>query len=317
MALAKSRPHKEPPVTSLRANWMKRLIRKTVKPLLSPETTIETQRFLADIGLQLNVLPKGTHIVATEIAGRYAEWVSHEEVSTEHVVLYFHGGAYNIGSAKSHRNLTAHLAKAMQCPILVLDYRLAPEHPFPAALSDATSAYQWLLDHDHEPEHIAIAGDSAGAGLVMATALELKQRNLPMPAVLGAISPWVDMTMSGESVTSKAELDPMIRKDWLDEMINNYAIDVDPASPLCSPIFADLAELPPIFIQVGSDEILLDDAVRLAQRAEATGTPVELQIWEDMWHVWHFQAGILPESDQAIEEFANALKQEFVSKGFE
>lgn len=296
---------------------MKRIIRNTVKPLLSPDTSVDTQRLVSELGLKLNVLPKGTHIVATEIAGRYAEWVSHETVTTENVVLYFHGGAYNIGSAKSHRNVTAHLAKAMQCPILVLDYRLAPEHPFPAALSDATAAYQWLLAHEHDPKHIALAGDSAGAGLAMATALELKHQNTPLPAILGVISPWVDLTMSGESVVSKAALDPMIRKDWLEVMINNYATDVDPASPLCSPIFADLSNLPPIFIQVGSEEILLDDAVRLAQRAEASGTPVDMQIWEGMWHVWHYQSGIVPEANQAIEEFATALKQRFVTKGFD
>lgn len=293
---------------SLRAQLVKKALQNSIKPLLSPTTSTELQRRVTDFGLQLNLLPLGTEITCTDIHGIPAEWVTnHRQTSSDTVILYLHGGAYNIGSTKSHRNLTAHLARATGATILLLDYKLAPEFPFPAALTDATDAYQWLLEHGHQPQDIIIAGDSAGGGLALATALSLKDKHIPLPSCLGLISPWVDMTMSGESVKSKAAMDPMIREDWLNVMINNYAVDLPPESPLCSPIFANLDGLPPIHIQVGSDEILLDDALRLAQRAESQGITVNLEIWDEMWHVWHFQAGLVPEANQAIEAFADLL----------
>jgi len=293
---------------SLRAKLMKKALQNSIKPLLSPHTSIKTQRLLTDIGLRMNLLPLGTHITPVDIDGLNAEWIANKHHnSTDTIILYLHGGAYNIGSTKSHRNLTAHLAKASEATILLLDYRLAPEHPYPAALIDAVKAYKWLIDGGHLAEDIVIVGDSAGGGLAVATALSLKGEGLQMPRALGLISPWADMTMSGESVKSKADLDPMIRKDWLDAMINNYATDLPPDSPLCSPIYADLEGLPPVYIQVGSDEILLDDAVRLAQRIESSGGRVNLDVWEDMWHVWHFQAGLIPEANKAIEEMADHL----------
>lgn len=293
---------------SLRAKLMKKALQNSIKPLLSPHTSIKTQRLLTDIGLRMNLLPLGTHITPVDIDGLNAEWIANKHHnSTDTIILYLHGGAYNIGSTKSHRNLTSHLAKASEATILLLDYRLAPEHPYPAALTDAVKAYKWLIDCGHLAEDIVIVGDSAGGGLAVATALSLKDEGLQMPRALGLISPWADMTMSGESVKSKADLDPMIRKDWLDAMINNYATDLPPDSPLCSPIYADLEGLPPVYIQVGSDEILLDDAVRLAQRIESSGGRVNLDVWEDMWHVWHFQAGLIPEANKAIEEMADHL----------
>ena len=293
---------------SLRAKLMKKALQNSIKPLLSPHTSIKTQRLLTDIGLRMNLLPLGTHITPVDIDGLNAEWIANKHHnSTDTIILYLHGGAYNIGSTKSHRNLTSHLAKASEATILLLDYRLAPEHPYPAALTDAVKAYKWLIDCGHLAEDIVIVGDSAGGGLAVATALSLKDEGLQMPRALGLISPWADMTMSGESVKSKADLDPMIRKDWLDAMINNYATDLPPDSPLCSPIYADLEGLPPVYIQVGSDEILLDDAVRLAQRIESSGGRVNLDVWEDMWHVWHFQAGLIPEANKAIEQMADHL----------
>ena len=293
---------------SLRAKLMKKALQNSIKPLLSPHTSIKTQRLLTDIGLRMNLLPLGTHITPVDIDGLNAEWIANKHHnSTDTIILYLHGGAYNIGSTKSHRNLTSHLAKASEATILLLDYRLAPEHPYPAALTDAVKAYKWLIDCGHLADDIVIVGDSAGGGLAVATALSLKDEGLQMPRALGLISPWADMTMSGESVKSKADLDPMIRKDWLDAMINNYATDLPPDSPLCSPIYADLEGLPPVYIQVGSDEILLDDAVRLAQRIESSGGRVNLDVWEDMWHVWHFQAGLIPEANKAIEEMADHL----------
>ncbi|GAA3911339.1 alpha/beta hydrolase [Litoribacillus peritrichatus] len=295
-------------MASLRAQVIKKTLRSSIKPLLSPNTSITTQRRLTDFGLQLNILPFGTEISETELDGIPTEWVSNKHtLDCDNVILYLHGGAYNIGSPKSHRNVTAHLARATGSMVLAIDYRLAPEHPCPAGLSDVIKVYRWLLAHDHNPKNLAIAGDSAGGGLTVASVLEMKEENLPLPAVLGVISPWVDLTMSGESVRSNAAIDPMIRKDWLEAMINNYATDLAPSSPLCSPINGDLTGLPPLLIQVGSDEILLDDAIRLAQRAESYGVSVELDIWESMWHVWHFQAGLIPEADQAIQDLANHL----------
>ncbi|GLQ32012.1 alpha/beta hydrolase [Litoribrevibacter albus] len=293
---------------SFRAKLVKRTLEKSIKPLLNPTTSIGVQRRVMDLSLQLNLLPSGTKISPVEIRDIPAEWISnvHSKASNT-VILYLHGGAYNIGSTKSHRNLVAHLAKASGATVLLLDYKLAPEFPFPAALTDAVDAYQWLLEHGHQADDIVIAGDSAGGGLALATALSLKDQHIPQPSALGLISPWTDLTLSGETVKSKAHRDPMIRKDWLETMINNYAIDLPSDSPLCSPIFANLEGLPPIYIQVGEDEILLDDAMRLAQRAEAQGVSVVLEIWEEMWHVWHFQAGLLSESNEAIQQLANYI----------
>lgn len=230
-----------------------------------------------------------------------AEWVHPPSARAGHVVLYLHGGGYVIGSPRSHRHLAAAIAGAAGTDALLLDYRLAPEHPFPAALDDAVAAYRWLLDQGILAEHIAVAGDSAGGGLTVATLLALRDAHLPRPAAGVCISPWVDLTCSGGSYQSKAGVDPIVRQAGVAEMARAYLGTTDPRSPLASPLFADLRGLPPLLIHVGSDEVLLDDAIGLAERAKAAGVDATLEQWDRMIHVWHWFLPLLDEAQAAVK----------------
>ena len=230
-----------------------------------------------------------------------AEWLRPPSARAGHVVLYLHGGGYVIGSPRSHRHLAAAIAGAAGTNALLLDYRLAPEHRFPAALDDAVAAYRWLLDQGIAAEHIAVAGDSAGGGLTVATLLALRDAHLPRPAAGVCISPWVDLTCSGGSYQSKAGVDPIVRQAGVAEMARAYLGSTDPRSPLASPLFADLRGLPPLLIHVGSDEVLLDDAIGLAERAKAAGVDATLEQWDRMIHVWHWFLPMLDEAQAAVE----------------
>ncbi len=192
--------------------------------------------------------------------------------------------------------------------MLVPNYRLAPENPYPAAIEDATAVYGWLLDQGFKPEHIAIGGDSAGGNLAVVTLLALRDARVELPAAAILLSPWTDLTLSGESVTTRAEVDPMIKPGETGEHIAYYVGNHDPASPLISPIFANLHGLPPLLIHVGNDEVLLGDSVRLADRAQAAGTKVKLKVWEGMWHVFQALAIMLPEGRASIDELGAFVK---------
>jgi epsilon-lactone hydrolase len=216
-------------------------------------------------------------------------------------VLYLHGGGYVIGSLRSHRHLAAAIAGAAGASALSLDYRRAPEDPFPAAVDDAVASYRWLLEQGITPGRIVIAGDSAGGGLTVATLVALKDARVPLPAGGVCISPWVDLTFSGASYETKAAVDPIVRRPGIDEMARAYLGKTDPRTPLASPAFADLRGLPPLLIHVGSDEVLLDDAVQLALRAKAAGVSAMLEVWDRMIHVWHWFLPMLEEADSAIQ----------------
>jgi monoterpene epsilon-lactone hydrolase len=229
-----------------------------------------------------------------------AEWLRPPSAMPGRVVLYLHGGGYVIGSPRSHRHLAAAIASAAEASALLLDYRLAPEHPFPAAVDDATAAYRWLLDQAIAPERIVIAGDSAGGGLTVATLLALREARVPLPAGGVCISPWVDLTCSGASYGTKADADPIVRRSGVEEMARAYLGATPPRTPLASPLFADLRGLPPLLIHVGSDEVLLDDAVQLAERAKAHGVDATLEIYDRMIHVWHWFLPMLEEAETAV-----------------
>ena len=237
-----------------------------------------------------------------------AEWLHPPSARAGHVVLYLHGGGYVIGSPRSHRHLTAAIAGAAGTNALLLDYRLAPEHPFPAAVDDAVAAYRWLLDQGILAEHIAVAGDSAGGGLTVATLLALRDAHLPRPAAGVCISPWVDLTCSAGSYQSKAGVDPIVRQAGVAEMARAYLGTTDPRSRLASPLFADLRGLPPLLIHVGSDEVLLDDAIGLAERAKAAGVDATLERWDRMIHVWHWFLPLLDEAQAAIESIGGFVR---------
>jgi phosphinothricin tripeptide acetyl hydrolase len=237
-----------------------------------------------------------------------AEWLRPPSAEPGRVVLYLHGGGYVIGSPRSHRHLAAAIAGGAGASALLLDYRLAPEHPFPAAVEDATAAYRWLLDQAIAPERIVIAGDSAGGGLTVATLLALREARVPLPAGGVCISPWVDLTCSGASYATKADADPIVQRSGVEEMARAYLGATSPRTPLASPLFADLRGLPPLLIHVGSDEVLLDDAVQLAARAKAAGVDVTLEVYDRMIHVWHWFLPMLDEAQTAVEAIGRFVR---------
>jgi monoterpene epsilon-lactone hydrolase len=252
--------------------------------------------------------PPDVKVERVNVPAAPAEWLRPPSAVPGRVVLYLHGGGYVIGSPRSHRHLAAAIAGAAGASALLLDYRLAPEHPFPAAVEDATAAYRWLLDQATAPEHIVIAGDSAGGGLTVATVLALREARVPLPAGGVCISPWLDLTCSGASYATKAAADPIVRRAGVEEMARAYLGATPPRTPLASPLFADLRGLPPLLIQVGSDEVLLDDAVQLAERAKAAGVDATLEIYDRMIHVWHWFLPMLDEAQTAVEAIGRFVR---------
>jgi epsilon-lactone hydrolase len=233
--------------------------------------------------------------------GVRAEWTSTPQDDRDAALLYVHGGGYVIGSLDSHRQMVSEAGRAAKAWALALDYRLAPEHLFPAAVEDAVSGYRYLVSRGIRPERIAIAGDSAGGGLVVSAMVAIREAGLAQPACGWCISPWVDMEGIGESMSSKAAADPMVQREGLLEMARLYLGGADPRSPLAAPIYADLRGLAPLLIQVGAAETLLDDAMRLAKAAGAADVRVDLQIWPEMVHVWHIFHPELKAGKRAIE----------------
>ena len=252
--------------------------------------------------------PDGVTCTPVDAGGVSAEWSVAAGVDEAKVVLYVHGGGYVMGSAGSHRDMTGRLSKAAGARVLSLNYRLAPEHPFPAPVDDAVAAYRWLLAQGISPGNIAVAGDSAGGGLAIAALLALRDAGEPLPAAGIGISAWVDMEGTGESMTTRAAVDPVVQKEGLLGMAKLYLGDADPKSPLAAPLHADLGGLPPLLLQVGDAETLLDDSMRLAEKARAAGVDVTLKVWDEMPHVWHLFAPILPEGRQAIDEIGSFVQ---------
>jgi acetyl esterase/lipase len=219
--------------------------------------------------------------------GVSAEWTTTPRDTRDAALLYLHGGGYVIGSLDSHRHLAAEAGRAAGMQALALDYRLAPEHPFPAAVADALAGYRFLLARGIKPERIAITGDSAGGGLVVAAMLAIREAELPQSGCGWCISPWVDMEANGETMSTKALADPTVQRAGILDMARMYLNAADPRSPLAAPIYGDLSGLAPLLIQVGAAETLLDDALRLAKVAGAADVRVDLQVWPEMIHVWH------------------------------
>jgi acetyl esterase/lipase len=250
--------------------------------------------------------PEGVSIRKSTLGGRQAEWISPdgtpEDDSDGAVVLYLHGGGYCIGSLDTHRGLAARIARATDCTVVTIDYRLAPEHRFPGAVEDACAAYQELLAAGRRPGRIAIAGDSAGGGLTIATLLALRSDRTPLPAAAVCLSPWVDLTQSAPTYQTLADADPMVSKEGLDVMAAAYLGDSDAHNQLASPIFADnLGDLPPVLIEVGEHEVLLDDSLRLAERIRSDGGSVSLTEWPELIHVFQaFPGPLVPEADESI-----------------
>ena len=262
-------------------------------------TVAEMRARIAEVGERFPA-PAEAEVTPVTVAGRSAEWVAAPGVDADRAVLYLHGGGYVIGSCDTHRNLAYNLSAASKARVLLLDYRLAPESPFPAAVEDAVAAYCWLLDEGFAPGRLSVAGDSAGGGLTVAALVALRYRGQPMPAAGLCLSPWVDMEGVGASMTAKEAEDPTLNHEVLLWFSERYLAGADARAPLAAPIYADLKGLPPLLVQVGTAEVLLDDSLRLAERARAAGVDVSLDVAHDMMHVWHLFEPLLDEAGEAI-----------------
>ncbi len=243
-----------------------------------------------------------------DAGGVDGEWFDPAGGDTDRVLLYLHGGGYLLGSVESHRAMIERITKATGARVLAVNYRLAPEHPYPAAVEDGVAAYRWLLAQGYAADRISIAGDSAGGGLTIAVLVTLRDAGESMPACAVPISPWTDMECSGDSITSRAAVDPMVQKEILLEMGGVYLNGADPKDPLASPLNADFSGLPPLLIQVGDAEVLLDDSTRLEDKMKAAGVDVTVEVWDEMVHVWHLFAPILDKGQEAIDGLGAFVK---------
>ena len=259
----------------------------------------EMRQGMQQIGA-LNRPPEGTSVESVSIDGVSCEWVAAPGARDDAAIMYLHGGGYVLGSPATHRNLTGYLSQAAGIRVLAVDYRLAPEHPHPAAVDDAVTAYRWLLASGLTPERVMLAGDSAGGGLALATMLALRESSAPLPAAAALLSPWVDLALLGESMDVKGEVDPMLSRAMLQRMADAYLAGRAPSTDLASPLYADLTGLPPLLVQVGTAEVLLADALRLAERARDAGVTVELEEYPDLIHVFQWFVPLLPEATEAL-----------------
>jgi epsilon-lactone hydrolase len=292
------------PSLSLRARLLRYLVLWLTKPAFNQNATPASRAHLDKLARMALVAP-GSTVTHKPLGGVPTEWVNHPASGARGFVLYLHGGGYVTCSPRTHRSLTSRLARAARVCVVVPDYRLAPENPHPAAVDDALAAYRGLLDQGIPARDIVIGGDSAGGGLTLALALRIKALGLPQPAGLLLLSPWTDLTLSGTSMRDPAVREWVLSPVFIAKAAQDYMAGQDPLTPTGSPLFADLAGLPPLFIQVGTDEVLLDDSTRLAQRATAQQVPTTLQIWPQMWHVWQMYGGQIPEADRAIQAMAD------------
>jgi epsilon-lactone hydrolase len=251
---------------------------------------------------------KYTEMERLDANGVPAMRVSVAGARSDRCILHFHGGGYGVGSAALYRDFLWRVAEAARAHVLYFDYRLAPEHPFPAALDDAVSAYRWVRDR-YDCRHVAFVGDSAGGGLVFAAMMKMRDEGLELPCAAVALSPWTDLTMSGASWKSNAAVDPMMDADKIPQLARNYAADTDPANPYVSPVFGDPDGLPSTLIHCGSDEILRDDAVSMADKMRASRCEVKIEVWPKMPHVWQLYARILPEGRSAIARIGEFLQE--------
>jgi acetyl esterase/lipase len=292
---------KQSPI-SLRRLLARHMARTAGKTVMSPENPRQIARKRMDAGADRLPTPDDIRIETTEISGLSALTFTPDEVRPG-LLLFLHGGGYCLGSSKSHRPLVTRLSKALRIKAVSVDYRLAPEHVFPCAVDDGAAALNWAMSHSDGP--VLIAGDSAGGGLSLASLLRQREQGRSLPQGVYLISPWTDLTASGDSIKSRAGSDPMLKPDWLMAGAQLYLEDTPADTPEASPLFADLAGLPPMFIQTGDDEILRDDSIRLAQKLEQAGVPVHCEIWTALWHDFPLFAPLLPEADLALERLKN------------
>lgn len=292
---------------SVRARFWRRVLRRMYNEQLAEIADSRLRE--TNIAALSRYVTRGVRIERFEIEGLPAAWLGPKGTSEDKIILYLHGGGYVSGSINTHLILCLPMTQVLKRNILLPQYRLAPEHPFPAALEDALTAYRWLLGQGYHPKHIVLAGDSAGGGLAVSTTLALREAGDPLPAAVICLSPWADLTHSGQSHITKAVIEPVLKTEVLKQWANWYANSTPLTHPLISPVLADFHGFPPLLIQVGSDEILLDDSLKLAEKARADGVDVTLRIWDGLWHVWQALGRLIPESGQAFEQIREFLRE--------
>ena len=256
--------------------------------------------------------PRNVRIQPISVEGVPAEWLLPKGCNTDRVIIYLHGGSFHAGSLRTHRGLAARIGVNSNSSVLSLDYRLAPENPFPAAIEDVVSVYRWLLEiQGFDPKKIIISGDSAGGGLTLASLLKLKEESLPLPAAGICLSPVTDFAITGESIKTKAKEEIMLTENEMKQSFEIYAKGQNAKHPLISPLYADLSGLPPLLIQTGTAEILLDDSTRFAQKAINQSVTVDLDLWEGMFHVFQIFGNLIPESKKALKKIGEFAKSNF------
>ena len=297
------------PTPSFRARLVRAITSRYFNYLVSPESVdIRRMRARLDRFARLVPVAAGVEIERTRVAGLHAEWLRPRGSEAGKVLLYLHGGAYVLGSCDSHRHLASHIARSAGVQALLPEYRLAPEHPFPAAIEDAVGVYRELLDDGVDANDVVVAGDSAGGGLTMAVLLSLSEAGLPQPALGCLLSPWLDLAAEGDSMQSRRDEDPWFSPEDFPHVTRYYCDDGQRRLPLVSPVYADPAGLCPIYIQVGDHEILLSDSRRLAENIDAAGGSVELEVWPDMWHVFQAFVLVMPESRAAVDKLGARIR---------
>jgi epsilon-lactone hydrolase len=295
---------------SKQAEELKSLYRNWASALAAnPEMPLDEWRDMIEHWGDVTAEPGGVDYLETDAGGMLAMWAVPKGCAEDRVVLCMHGGGYITGSMYTHRKLYGHVAKAIGCRALIPHYRRAPEHVHPAQVEDAVAAYGWLLERGISANHIAFTGDSAGGALAVTALLRARERGLPLPAASMPLSPWVDMEVSAEPLLSNNGRDVLFRKELVEGLVSTFLGEGgNRRDPYANPLYGDLAGLPPVYIQVGGDEALLDDSRRLAERARKAGLDVRLDIFPELQHTFHFSAGRAPEADEAIRRLAEWVR---------
>lgn len=288
------------------ASMMIRQMLKASVAAQKPNQSLAEARMGLELLASMNPLTHDVTVEKLTVEGMPAEWVSAPNAAQDRVFLYLHGGAYIMGSCNTHRDLASKISRSTGSRVLVIEYRLAPENQFPAAVDDALAAYRWLISNGVSPDKLVVGGDSAGGGLTLALLLTLRDAGDALPSAVVLLSPWTDLEGTGASMETRADVDPWLKPTESRQAPLLYIGSLDRRHPLVSPIHADLKGLPPMLVQVGDHEILLDDSVRLVERAREAGVEVSFKIWDEMWHV--FQQFAMPEAAEAIEEIGEFVK---------
>jgi acetyl esterase/lipase len=297
-------------MASPESSVLKELYRGWIETLgANPDLPIDKVRQLFEHWGDVTGEPGGVDYLEVVANGVPALWAIPHDAAPDRAILATHGGGYVVGSRYSHRKLFGHIAKAVGVRTLIIDYRRAPEHLHPAPVEDAVISYEWLLDQGFSPDHLALTGDSAGGALAITTLLLLRDSGLPLPAASVPISPWTDLEITGETVTTNHDKDVFVKRHLIETMSATYLGEQGVRKdPLASPLYADLAGLPPLYIQTGGDETLLDDSRRIVDAARAAGVDVTFQVYPEMQHIFQFLAGTAPEGDAAVRDLARWLR---------